>query len=824
MTRGVARTPIACAWLLALAGFAACDRGPAPVAPILTPKQALATFRLLPGFSIELVAAEPLVHDPVAVDFDADGRMYVVEMSGFMPDVGGKGEQIPNGKIVVLEDTDNNGTMDHRTVFLDSLVLPRTVSVLAHGVLVGAPPFLWLVRDTTGDLRADSRVEVRDDYGSTGANPEHNANAALWGLDNWMHSANDTRELRLRADGTFEPRATPSLGQWGVSSDEYGRLYRNSNEDPLRTDFIPAHYAALVGQTSPPRGVYAALTANVPVWPSHKTPAVNRGYRETTLRADSTLAHYTSAGSPTAYIGDRYPAVMRRSVFVTESAGNLIGQFAIAESAGAPSTAQRARDRADFLTSTDERFRPVNLANAPDGTLYVVDMYRGIIQHRSYITDYLEEKIRERGLETPPGHGRIYRIVYDSTGRGAPPRMSAMSTNQLVATLAHANGWWRKTAQRLLVERRDTLAAPALRTLLGHVDDRVRLHALWTLDGLGVLDVATVMVSLGDASPYVRTAAVRVAEPWIARDDAIARAAAVALARDSAVSVRRQLAASLAVFPATPRFAIARLLLENGESDEVVADLVARAAGVRARELLANVVARAPTTSGDDSAVLEALAAQIGRTAQGADIARTLTRAGDSTRPRSRRLALLVGLTRGTAELRAPVEMASRPATLMALTRSTDAELAASARRLADRVHWAGKPALMTNTVRILTTAETARVAAGRDEFGKFCAACHQANGVGLPGVAASLVGSAYVRGAPAKLIRIVLQGKEGTMLMPPIGATMSDERVASVLSFVRRAWGNSADPIDAAVVKEIRGATTGRHRAWSAEELANVR
>ena len=170
------------------------------------------------------------------------------------------------------------------------------------------------------------------------------------------------------------------------------------------------------------------------------------------------------------------------------------------------------------------------------------------------------------------------------------------------------------------------------------------------------------------------------------------------------------------------------------------------------------------------------------------------------------------------------VEMASRPATLMALTRSTDAELAASARRLADRVHWAGKPALMTNTVRILTTAETARVAAGRDEFGKLCAACHQANGVGLPGVAASLVGSAYVRGAPAKLIRIVLQGKEGTMLMPPIGATMSDERVASVLSFVRRAWGNSADPIDAAVVKEIRGATTGRHRAWSAEELANVR
>lgn len=175
----------------------------------------------------------------------------------------------------------------------------------------------------------------------------------------------------------------------------------------------------------------------------------------------------------------------------------------------------------------------------------MVDMYRGIIQHRTYITDYLEQQIRERGLEQPVGLGRIYRIVYDSAGVGSAPHMRAMSAEQLVHTLTHASGWWRITAQRLLVEHGDTSIAPALRALQRHDDDRVRLHALWTLDGLGCLDAPTVMAALADASPHVRAAAIRVAEPWIARNEPRIRQAVSALARDSAVSVRRQLAASL---------------------------------------------------------------------------------------------------------------------------------------------------------------------------------------------------------------------------------------------------------------------------------------
>ncbi|MEQ1692284.1 MAG: c-type cytochrome, partial [Gemmatimonas sp.] len=520
---------------------------------------------------------------------------------------------------------------------------------------------------------------------------------------------------------------------------------------------------------------------------------------------------------------DRYPAAMRRSVFVTESAGNLVGQFIVENANGAPSSARRALDSTDFLTSTDERFRPVNLASAPDGTMYVVDMYRGIIQHRTYITDYLEEKIRERGLEQPVGFGRIYRVVYDSSGRGPAPGLSAVSSTQLVSTLAHPNGWWRTTAQRLLVERHDTVSAQALRALLGHADDRVRLHALWTLDGLGVVDPATLLVALDDGSAHVRTAALRVAEPYLARGDTAVLSAIGALIPDSALSVRRQLAASLVVFPETERFAAANALLDAGVTDVVSAELVARATGPRAVAALARMMARVTTDVGSDSAVVEALAAQIGRAPRGTAVERVLAWVSDGSRSLSQRIALMTGLTRGATESRAPLKMATRPDALLAMARARDTVVATAARRLAQQTLWAGKPAPEV-TLRALTAAEVARIAAGRDEFGKTCAVCHQLDGAGLAGVAKSLVGSTYVNGAPSQLIRIVLQGKEGAMLMPPIGATLTDERIASILSFVRREWGNRADPIDAAAVKEIRGATTGRKRAWTVEELARVR
>ena len=177
----------------------------AGVAPVLSPAEALASFRLPPGYRVELVAAEPLVEDPVAIDFDADGRMYVAEMRGYMPNLAGEGEDRRIGRIVVLEDVDDDGAMDRRTVFMDSLVLPRSVKVLSDGVLVAATPNLWLARDTDGDLVADSVVLLRDDYGNPQSNPEHNANGLLWGMDNWIHNANFAGQFRLRDGALHTP-------------------------------------------------------------------------------------------------------------------------------------------------------------------------------------------------------------------------------------------------------------------------------------------------------------------------------------------------------------------------------------------------------------------------------------------------------------------------------------------------------------------------------------------------------------------------------------------------------------------------------------------
>ena len=811
-------------------------RGGSEITPVYTPEEEHARFTTAAGYRLELVAAEPLVQDPVAIDFDAEGRMYVVEMRAYMPNLEGTGEDRPVGRIVVLEDTDDDGRMDRRTIFLDSLVLPRAVKVLAHGVLVAETPHLWFARDTTGDLRADTKVLVRDDYGTKSSNPEHNANGLFWGFDNWIHNANYGGEFRLRADGTFDFRRAEDEGQWGVSSDAHGRLYRNSNEDPLRADLVPSHYAARNPLLPEPRGIYEQLTQNVAVWPGHKTPAVNRGYREETLRpSDSTLAHYTSAGSPTAYVGDRLPAELRRSVFVTESAGNMVGRFVIDDDTSGFPTARSAYDHAEFITNSDQRFRPVNLANAPDGTLYVVDMYRGIIQHRVFITDYLAKQIRDRGMEQPIGLGRIWRVVHGSTRRGERPRLSDKRPAELVPLLAHPNGWWRFEAQQLLVERGDRSVAPALRDLFRTSgDDRARLHALWTLDGLGAADEVTLRAALADSSAQVRAAAVRIAEPWLARGDVAMRDRVLALVTDRAPLVRRQLAASLGELPVSDRDdALLRVLAASGD-DPVVADMVVTGLAGRELAFLERVLGARGASEVRDAPVVRSLSAALLASRDSVRVGRLLALLGSSARTRWQRLALL-GYTgapqaeggEGGGGFRrrrtAPIALGAVPRALVSLLASRDSVVRGQAERVAARLTWPGL-ARSAPAVAPLTPEERARYAAGQKQYLATCSGCHQARGTGLPGVARPLVGSQWVLGSPARLIRIVLQGKEGAMLMPPVGSSLTDVQLASVLTYIRRSWGNTASAIAPMMVHDVRAETQGRTKPWTEDELRAVR
>ena len=459
-----------------------------PPAPALTPEEALASFTIRDGYAIELAAGDPLVHDPVDVAFDARGRLWVCEMRGYMPDADGTGELDPTGRIAILEDADGDGVFDTRTDFAEDLVLPRGILPVRGGAIAILPPRLVFLADTDGDGRCDA-VETIDEGGAFGAgldNPEHAPNGPRFGLDNWLYLINHTKRYR-QVDGTWVSEPVPRRGQWGNGMDDRGRFVYDYNATPVHGDRVPAHYLVRNPALGLAQGSNVRLVQDATVRPSRINPGVNRGYRGPTLTDAGYLASYTSACGPEVFRGTALHDVDRGAHFTCEPAANLLRRNLMVEEDGRVSGAPDP-GRLDFLTSTDERFRPVNLRNGPDGALYVVDLYRGILQHRVFLTSFLRRQIEERGLDEPVGLGRVWRITRADHERDDPdPYPADLSPAELVRALGSANGWLRDTAQRELVERgaddAETLAALAAAAREG--DARQRLHALWTLEGLG---------------------------------------------------------------------------------------------------------------------------------------------------------------------------------------------------------------------------------------------------------------------------------------------------------------------------------------------------
>ena len=473
--------------------------------------------------------------------------------------------------------------MDKRTVFQDGLVLARWLKVLDRGVLVAEPPNLWLFQDTNGDLRADRKELVTDQYGRKEANVEHNANSLLWALDNNIYTSEIDIDLRLK-NGKFDVRKTLSRGQWGITQDDAGRIFRNTNESALHVDIVPAHYYMRHPNLLRTRGSYESMTGPNgqlnDVWPIRPTRGVNRGYQFGILREDGTLAKYTSVCTPMIYRGDRLPAELYGNVFVVDPTVNLVSRIILGESAEGPTAEKAYRDvRGEFLTSTDERFRPVNLSLAPDGTLYVVDMYRGIIQHKGYMTEYLRDYVLTHKLEQPNSFGRIYRIVHESTKRDATPlpgvtSRSGATNAQLVPLLSHPNGWRRDMAQQLLVERGDKSVVPALRKLaVSSGDVRGRLKALWVLDALDAIEPNDVMPALSHANRDVRVSALRLSERWLRTPNHPIAGAVLKRLDDTDWAVRRQLAATLGELPAGSKEAALASILERHGDDPIAVDV-----------------------------------------------------------------------------------------------------------------------------------------------------------------------------------------------------------------------------------------------------------
>ncbi|SDS00796.1 PVC-type heme-binding CxxCH protein [Opitutus sp. GAS368] len=797
-----------------------------PPAPVLVAEEALKTLKVAPGFRVEIAAADPLVGDPVAMTFGPDGRIWVVEMRGFMRNADGKGEMEKVGTISVLEDTDGDGRYNKRTVFLDKLVLPRAVALVGDGVLVAEPPHLWFCRDTNGDGVADEKTEVFSDYGGT-SNPEHTANGLMWGLDNWIYNANHTQRFRYLGNGKFASESTLARGQWGLSQDDTGRIFHNSNSDPLRADLVPTAYLRRNPfLTNAAGGNVQLAPADLPIWPGRVTPGVNRGYKS--LNAEGKITAVTAACGPLVYRSGLFPAEFYNNAFFVEPAGNLVKRMILTEADGTI-TARNAYEGSEFITSTDERFRPVNTANGPDGALYIVDMYRGIIQHRIYMTTFLRKQVEERGLADGIGMGRIYRIMPETAVRSKVKfNLATESSAQLVTHLRAANSWWRDTAQRLLVERRDPAAAPLLREMVRSGPPLARLHALWTLDGSGQLDRDTILAGLGSTDARVVAAAIRLSEPLLAKgdDDLYRRVADV----DAfAPNVTLQLALSLGEAKSPEALAALVGIAERAGRQPYIADAIVSGLAGREFDFITRVLA---DPKGDGAApVLKLAAGAVFKSGDTAHITGLLAGLDPKTGfPDWGRAAVLDGLERFLPKTpegklvagNLPVE----PRALLLLSVQGNTPEGKQAARLAGFLKWPGKPGLEKESADIaarLTPEQKVLFDKGRITFATICAACHQAGGEGMAGLAPQLLYSKYVLGNERQLARIVLNGKEKEGLaMPPLRA-LDDETIAGALTYVRQSWGHNAPPVSPATIAEVRKAVGDREAPWSEEELQTV-
>ncbi|MGV3517998.1 PVC-type heme-binding CxxCH protein [Luteitalea sp.] len=495
--------------------------------PALSPTEALASFVLEPGYRLDQVAAEPLVQDPVAIAFDEFGRLFVVENRGYPDPLEGQPAESPRGGVALLTDSDRDGRFDTRTEFATGLTYPNGIMVWDGGVFVTVAPDLLYLKDTDGDGVADERRVALTGFSATRTAQIRFSHPTL-GPDGWIYFTSGLNGGRVTSpahperppvvfstsDSRYHPvtgafELVGGQGQYGLTFDDEGRRFICANRHPVWQVMLEP------GQLQRnPRLAFSdtvqevsAVGAEAAVWPL--TRDLTTASFHPTLITTPHAGTFTSASGVHIHRGDALPSGHAGSIFVAESAQNLV-QRQVRRPSGVSFRSAPARDGVEFLASRDSWFRPVFLANGPDGALYVVDMYRKDIDHPAYVP---EESRRHFDFTAGRGLGRIYRLAARDRGPAALAVDLATATNaQVLSALARPNAWWRETAQRLLVERRAVDVAPDLRLLASRGPGLARLHALWTLDALDVLQAPELRRALRDEVAAVRENAVRILE------------------------------------------------------------------------------------------------------------------------------------------------------------------------------------------------------------------------------------------------------------------------------------------------------------------------
>lgn len=540
----------------------------------LSPQESMKTFRLPKGYKLELVASEPMISEPVALAWDGNGRLYVAQMETYMQTVLADGQEQPHSRIMRLEDIDGDGKMDKSTVFLDKLLLPRAILTVGNELFVNETNTynIYAYSDTNGDGKADKKRVVYENKRQAFGNVEHQRSGLDWNLDNWIYETIDPIRYRYK-NGRLQADTLPNpAGQWGLTHDDYGRVYFSR---------AAAGVAASGFQINPSYGLLDfadALEKDFSqVWSTIKTPDVNGGPK--TLRPDSTMATFTSICGQSVFRGDRLSKSIQGDYIAAEPVARVIRRANI-ENRNGKIFLSNVYQEDEFVSSTDMNFRPINTYTGPDGCLYILDMYRGIIQESTWAQpgSYLYDQIKSKGLDKNIQRGRIYRLVYEGIRPEKAPKMLSESTQKLIHHLNHPNGWRRDNAQREIIIRNDKSVAPLLQQIvLGQKSiltktpsDLARIHALWTLEGLGVLDKSLLIKLLADPNAEIRKMAVWASESFVKKNDPQILEKLSLLQNDESYDVLAQLLTSISLSKTPKATEIAHAVLGKHPNNELL--------------------------------------------------------------------------------------------------------------------------------------------------------------------------------------------------------------------------------------------------------------
>jgi mono/diheme cytochrome c family protein/glucose/arabinose dehydrogenase len=524
-----------------------------------TPEEQAGTFLLPAGYRLELVAADPDINNPAIIEWDGNGRMYVSEFRSYMLDADATGEHEPTNRISRWEDTDGDGRYDKHTVFADHIMFARAIIPLdGNSILINETHSddVLKLTDTDNDGVADLSEVVFSGVGvGRDGNVEHEQANFTWMLDNWIYSTYNAFRFRWTPNGYLREPTAPNGASWGLTQDDDGKpwfINAGAERGPVNFQF-PIQYGSLTLDDGFEPGFDT-------VWPAPGIADMQGGMRRV-RQPIGALNHFTATAGADLYRGDRLPEDLRGDLLFTEPVGRLIRRARVVVKDGVTQL-QNATPGSEFILGTDPLFRPVNMKTGPDGTIYIADMYHGIIQEAQWTPpgSYLRAKIEQYQLDKITSYGRIWRLRFDglpavpataaSPAKPAVPgiepdrtrpRMLEETPAQLVAHLSHPNGWWRDMAQRLLVLKQDRSVVPVLQRLARSSDPLVaRFHALWTLEGLGALDAPLVRELLKDASPRMRVQAIRASETLYKAGDKSFAADYTAAAADPDVTVAMQ--------------------------------------------------------------------------------------------------------------------------------------------------------------------------------------------------------------------------------------------------------------------------------------------